>query len=52
MPKVSIVIRGKNEEDWLGLTIKAVKNQSFKDFEIKDKFFFEKVLVLPDPAIK
>ena len=35
MPKtVSIIIRGKNEEDWLGLCIKSIREQSFKDFEI------------------
>ena len=35
MPKkVSIIIRGKNEEDWLGLCLKSIHEQTFKDFEI------------------
>ena len=32
--KVSIIIRGKNEEDWLGLCLKSIHEQTFKDFEI------------------
>tara|TARA_X000000950_G_C13850128_1_gene634107 strand:- start:470 stop:1735 length:1266 start_codon:yes stop_codon:yes gene_type:complete len=32
--KVSIIIRGKNEEDWLGLCLQAVKNQKYKNIEI------------------
>ena len=32
--KVSIVIRGKNEEDWLGICLRAINKQSYKDFEI------------------
>jgi len=31
---VSIIIRGKNEEDWLGLCLRAINNQLFKDYEI------------------
>ena len=31
---VSIIIRGKNEEDWLGLCLKSIHEQTFKDFEI------------------
>ena len=35
MPKtVSIIIRGKNEEDWLGLCLKSIHEQTFKDFEV------------------
>jgi glycosyltransferase involved in cell wall biosynthesis len=35
MPKlVSIVIRGKNEEDWLGLCLKSIQKQTLKDYEI------------------
>ena len=33
-PSVSIIIRGKNEEDWLGLCLRAINSQSYKDFEI------------------
>ena len=31
---VSIIIRGKNEEDWLGICLRAINSQSYKDFEI------------------
>lgn len=31
---ISIVIRGKNEEDWLGLCLKSISNQSYKNFEV------------------
>ncbi len=31
---VSIIIRGKDEEDWLGLCLKSIHEQTFKDFEI------------------
>ena len=31
---VSIIIRGKNEEDWLGICLRAIHSQSYKDFEI------------------
>jgi glycosyltransferase involved in cell wall biosynthesis len=34
MPKVSFVIRTKNEEVWLERVLKAVFNQSFQDFDI------------------
>tara|TARA_B100001057_G_scaffold473194_1_gene537329 strand:+ start:1636 stop:2898 length:1263 start_codon:yes stop_codon:yes gene_type:complete len=34
MSKVSIIIRGKNEEDWLAPTLKGVNSQNYKDFEI------------------
>ena len=34
MPKVSIIIRGKNEEDWLGITLRGIKEQDFKNYEI------------------
>ena len=33
-PTVSIIIRGKNEEDWLGICLRAINSQSYKDFEI------------------
>lgn len=32
--KVSIIIRGKNEEDWLGLCLKAISNQKYRNFEV------------------
>jgi glycosyltransferase involved in cell wall biosynthesis len=31
---VSIIIRGKNEEDWLGLCLKSINHQSYKNFEV------------------
>ena len=31
---VSIIIRGKNEEDWLGLCLRAINKQLFKDYEV------------------
>ena len=31
---VSIIIRGRNEEDWLGLCLKSINAQSYKNFEI------------------
>ena len=31
---VSIIIRGKNEEDWLGLCLKSISMQSYKNFEV------------------
>jgi len=31
---VSIIIRGKDEEDWLGICLRAINSQSYKDFEI------------------
>lgn len=31
---VSIVIRGKNEEDWLGICLRAINKQTYKNFEI------------------
>lgn len=34
MPKVSIIIRTKNEERWISSCLSAIKDQSFKDFEI------------------
>lgn len=33
-PKVSIVIRTKNEEKWLGKLLEKLSQQTFKDFEI------------------
>jgi rhamnosyltransferase len=32
--KVSIIIRSKNEEKWIGLCLEAIFAQSFKDFEV------------------
>lgn len=32
--KVSIIIRGKNEEDWLSLCLKSINNQTYSNFEI------------------
>lgn len=34
MPKVSIIIRTKNEERWIGACLSAVFSQDFKDFEV------------------
>ena len=31
---VSIIIRGKNEEDWLGLCLRSIHKQSYTNFEI------------------
>ena len=33
-PKVSIIIRTKNEERWISSCLRAVLDQSYKDFEI------------------
>ena len=33
-PKISIVIRTKNEERWILKCIKAIQDQTFKNFEI------------------
>jgi len=32
--RVSIVIRTKNEEDWIGICLKNIKNQKYENFEI------------------
>jgi GT2 family glycosyltransferase len=34
MPKVSIIIRAKNEERWIGRCLRMVFRQDFKDFEV------------------
>ena len=34
MPKISIIIRTKNEEDWIGHCLEMVYKQDFKDFEV------------------
>lgn len=34
MPRVSIIIRARNEEEWLSPTLDAIKSQSFSDHEI------------------
>ena len=34
MPNVSIIIRTKNEERWIGSCLEAVFNQKYKDFEV------------------
>lgn len=34
MPKVSIIIRAKNEEKYLGQVLQKLKDQTFQDFEI------------------
>ena len=34
MPSVSIIIRTKNEERWIGTCLKEVFNQSYNDFEV------------------
>lgn len=31
---VSIIIRGKNEEDWLGLCLRSIREQTYKNHEI------------------
>jgi rhamnosyltransferase len=33
-PKVSIIIRAKNEERWIGHCLSAVFNQTYRDFEV------------------
>ena len=44
--KVSIIIRGKNEEDWLSLCLKSINNQTYSNFENK-LFKLFKLHVLP-----
>ena len=34
MPKVSIIIRTKNEERWIGSCLKSIFDQTHKDFEV------------------
>lgn len=34
MPKVSIIVRTKNEEKWIGKCLESIFNQTFKDFEV------------------
>ena len=34
MPKVSIIIRTKNEERWIGSCLKSIFDQTLKDFEV------------------
>lgn len=34
MPKVSVIIRAKNEERYLGETLTAIRGQRFRDFEV------------------
>lgn len=34
MPKVSIIIRSKNEEKWIAACLEAIQSQSFTDYEI------------------
>ena len=34
MPSVSIIIRSKNEENWIKHCLRALKEQTFQDFEI------------------
>ncbi len=34
MPKVSIIIRTKNEEKWIGKCLEAIFGQTYKDFEV------------------
>ena len=34
MPKISIIIRTKNEEDWISHCLENVFNQDYKDFEV------------------
>ena len=31
---VSIIIRGKNEEDWLGLCLRSIREQTYINHEI------------------
>lgn len=33
-PKVSVIIRTKNEERWIGSCLRAINDQTYKDFEI------------------
>ena len=33
-PKVSIIIRTKNEERWISKCLKAIRKQKFQDYEI------------------
>lgn len=32
--KISIIIRTKNEEDWIGICLRNIKKQSFKNYEV------------------
>ena len=32
--KVSIIIRSKNEEKWIGLCLESIFSQSYEDFEV------------------
>ena len=34
MPEISIIVRTKNEERWIGHCLSMIFNQSFKDFEV------------------
>ena len=34
MPKISIIIRTKNEEDWISHCLEMIYNQDFQDFEV------------------
>lgn len=34
MPKVSIIVRTKNEEKWIASCLEAIREQNFKDYEI------------------
>jgi len=34
MPRVSIIVRTKNEERWIGLCLRAVFRQAYRDFEV------------------
>ena len=34
IPTVTIVIRTRNEERWLGETLRRIENQTYSDFEI------------------
>ena len=34
MPKISIIIRTKNEEDWISHCLESVFKQDFQDFEV------------------
>lgn len=34
MPKVSVIIRAKNEERYLGETLESIRGQHFRDFEV------------------
>lgn len=33
-PEVSIIVRAKNEERWIGRCLRAIQGQAFKDFEV------------------